>query len=324
MAVGRLPAGPTNTLADVPGTRVGHKSLIRGDGPLRVGEGPVRTGVSAVVPPGTGPWPAATHVINGYGKTMGLLQVDETGLLETPIFLTNTLAVGAVQQGYLTHLREKGQFSPDRSLNVVVAECHDGYLNDLWGLHVRPEDAVAALEDAQGRLDVEMGSVGAGVGMSGFGWKGGVGSASRRLSGGAHLGAFVLLNCGRQEDLQWMGRLVAPWPEAGELPPDGSIIILLATDAAADPFFLKRVARRATHGLARTGATSAGGSGDIVVAWSSGDRPVPGVDDMFLAAIEATEEAIWNALLTAGDMTGRDGNTRKALSHELLLRGGRF
>lgn len=317
IGLGRLPSGPTNTVADV-GARLGHRTIVFGDGPLRVGHGPARTGVSVLVPPGEAPWTAACHVINGYGKTMGLIQVAELGTLESPIFFTNTLSVGAVQQGYLRHLRHIGAFHPRRSHNVLVSECNDGHLSDLWGLHVRPADAGRALADAR-RGEVVQGSVGAGTGMVAYGHKGGFGTASRRTPAGATVAALVLANCGRPEELRLGG---VPVGEDGGVaePPPGSIIIALVTDAATDTHSLGRIAARATHGLARTGTISANGSGDVAIALTTGRGPDAPIDELFLAAIESTEEAIWNALCTAEDCTGRDGHTVRALDHGAVRR----
>lgn len=313
ISLGRLPPGPTDSIVDVPGIAVGHLTLSYGDGALRVGAGPVRTGVTVVVPPGeVGPWPAAVHVINGYGKSAGLLQVAELGQLESPIFLTNTLSVAAVLQGYLEDLRARGVFHPGQSRNVVVGECNDGYLNDLWGFAVKPEHARAALAAASTAPPAQ-GAVGAGTGMAGFGHKGGIGTASRQLPRGHQLGVLVLLNCGSAEDLVTFpgSRLTA----ASDVP-DGSIIIVVATNAGLDRWDVARVARRASHGLARVGAHSAPGSGDVVVALDVGE-PDPStsgdLDPLFLAAAEATEAAIWNALLTADSMVGRDGHVLTAL-----------
>lgn len=317
ICVGRLSPGPTDSIVDVPGVKVGHVTLARGDGALRVGAGPVRTGVTVVVPPGeVGPWPAAVHVINGYGKSVGLLQVAELGQLESPIFLTNTLSVAPVLQGYLEHLRARGRFHPGQSRNVVVGECNDGYLNDLWGFAVKPEHAVAALAAASSAPPTQ-GSVGAGTGMAGFGHKGGIGTASRRHPDGHVIGVLVLLNCGESEDLvTFPGRPRAGGPSDV---PDGSIIIVVATNAGVDRWDLARVARRASHGLARVGGHSAPGSGDVVVAVDmggpSGATPRD-LDPLFQAVAETTEAAIWNALLTADTVVGRDGHVLKALPTE--------
>lgn len=325
IALGAMEPGPTNTIADVRGVQVGHVTRIAGEGPLAVGRGPVRTGLSAVVPPGRGPWAAAAHVINGYGKTMGLMQIAELGEIETPIFLTNTLAVGAVQQGYLRHVRARGRYDADRSMNVVVAECNDGYLNDLWGLHVEADDVPRVLADAERAQGVVQGAVGAGTGMVAFGYKGGIGSASRRLPRQGVLGALVLVNCGRPGELRLDGRALVPGALGGESvaavsnPPPGSIIIVLATDAALDAAGLARAARRATHGLARTGSVSDPGSGDVVLAFTTGEAAPPPLDALFRAVVEATEEAILNALATAETVRGRDGHVAAALPSSCLV-----
>jgi D-aminopeptidase len=263
-------------------------------------------------------------VINGYGKSLGLMQVAELGELETPIFLTNTLAVGAVQQGYLRHVRDRYAARPGRSLNVVVTECNDGYLNDLWGLHVRTEDAVLALQDADRQGPVEQGSVGAGTGMVAFGHKGGIGSASRRLGDGETMvGALVLLNCGRAGDLRVVGR---PAPEGTRPVPEpapGSVIVVLATNGLWDRHDLRRGVRRAVHGLARTGAASDPGSGDVALLFRTATeaaptKATPPLDQLFRAVAEVTEAAVLNALVTATTVVGRDGNVAHALPDEAL------
>ena len=323
--IGHLPSGPSNSLRDISGTRLGHWTRVEGQGPLVVGQGPVRTGVSVIVPPAGGPWPAAAHVINGYGKSLGLPQIQELGTLESPVFFTNTLSVGAVQQGYLQVVRERGEFSPGKSLNVVVTECNDGYLNDLWGLHVKPEDVRIALQDAEANGPLRQGGVGAGTGMGGFGHKGGFGTASRRLSTGAMMAAAVLVNCGRAEELRLDGVPVgAVVPRDDELP-DGSIIIAILSNAGFDSHHLGRLARRATHGLARTGAISAPGSGDFVVAWDTGVADVrPPLEEAFLGVVESLEEAIWNALATAEDTEGRDGHRLMAVPTAAIMRAERI
>lgn len=320
--IGRLPSGPTDSLVDVPGFQVGHVTLMAGEGALHVGHGPVRTGVTAIVPPNPlTAKPAAVHVINGYGKSTGLMQIQELGTIESPIFLTNTLGVGAVLQGYLQHLRDTGAYQAGTSRNVVVAECNDGFLNDLWGLHVQPEHAVRALAEARSSPPCQ-GSVGAGTGMAGYGHKGGIGTASRRLTDGSVLASLVLLNCGTARDLVRNVAAPAPPPEL----PDGSIIMILATNRGVDRWDLTRVARRAAHGLARTGTYSAPGSGDVVVAVDVGpaqgtvDRTA--LNELFLAAAEATEAAIWNALLAAETMVGRDGHRLAALPVSWVLGSG--
>ena len=323
LSLGRMRPGPSDTILDVPGFRVGHVSLVEGEGPLRVGEGPVRTGVTVIAPPDHPPWTGAVHVINGFGKTAGLMQVAELGTLEHPILLTNTLGVGAVLDGYLTLVRDgvTGEVGPLR--NVVVAECNDGFLNDLWGLHVRPQHVRAALMDLSAG-SLQQGAVGAGTGMAGFGHKGGIGSASRVLASGHVVAALVLLNCGRPEELLFHGARVLA--SGDEHTPDGSIIMVLAADTGLDAWDLTRVARRATHGLARTGAVSAPGSGDVVVAVDVGEPGRTGdrrLDECFQAAAEVVEEAVWNALLTAETTTGQDGHVLYALDVDRVVRAAR-
>lgn len=320
--LGRLPPGPTDSIRDVPGLGVGQVTLVEGEGELVVGRGPVRTGLTVVLPPGDGPWPASPHIINGFGKTAGLLQVAELKELESPIFLTNTLSVGAVLEGYLQGLRSRPDFDADHSRrNVLVAECNDGYLNDLWGLHVRPHHVQAALADARANTSPTDGAIGAGTGMAAFGLKGGLGSASRRLSTGAMVAAMVLLNCGEARDLRFWGYPLFPEgaKDPGPRPPEGSVIIVIVTDAAVPLPTLDRMAARSVHGLARTGATSQSGSGDIALAVVVGERPAPPVNELFLGTIEAVEAAVWNALLAAAPMVGRDGHGREALDGRLLL-----
>ena len=320
LTVGRMRSGATDTILDVPGFRVGHLSLVQGEGRLRVGEGPVRTGVTVVAPPGPPPWTAAVHVINGFGKTAGLMQVAELGTLEHPILLTNTLGVGAVLDGYLALVRDGVTGEAGSLRNVVVAECNDGFLNDLWGLHVRPHHVRAALMDLSDR-ELQQGAVGAGTGMAGFGHKGGIGSASRVLSSGHTIAALVLLICGRPEELIFRGVRIL---ESGEeRTPDGSIIMVLAADTGLDAWDLTRVARRATHGLARTGAVSAPGSGDVVIAVDVGEAGRTGdhrLGECFEATAEVVEAAVWNALLTAETMVGQDGHVLRALDVDRVLR----
>src|SRR5690625_3184921 len=226
LRLGRLAAGPENAITDVPGVGVGHSTIVRGDGSLVPGQGPVRTGVTAVLPHGdnmfTEKVPAAAHVINGFGKAVGLLQVMECGVLETPILLTNTLNVGRVADALIEHMAAE---NPEigistGTVNPVVAECNDGWLNDIQGRHVGAEHVAEALANARAGGPVVEGAVGAGTGMSAFGWKGGIGTASRLVpTGDEHcvLGALVLSNFGAANDL-----LVGGWPVGRYLPAPGS------------------------------------------------------------------------------------------------------
>lgn len=337
--VGELEAGRHNAITDVSGVRVGHTTLVRGEGPLRPGSGPVRTGVTVIVPHGDNPFRrkvrASCHVINGFGKAAGLVQLAELGELETPIALTNTLNVGVVWDALVEYMLAG---NPDvgvttGTVNPVVAECNDGYLNDIRGRHVRAEHVLAALEGAAGG-PVSEGNVGAGTGMSALGFKGGIGTASRVLpaaAGGYVLGTLVLANFGGAEDLLVSGVPVGKLLKARPAPglPAGSIVMVLATDAPVDSRQLGRIARRAAAGLARAGSYYSHGSGDFVLAFSTaepldhyerGPTAVrylpdagPALGHLFRAAADTVEEAILNALFAAETMTGRDGNTRRQL-----------
>jgi D-aminopeptidase len=348
------PTGPHNALTDVAGVRVGNATLIAGEGPLVPGQGPVRTGVTVVLPHGGNLFrekaPAAVHTLNGFGKVLGFEQVRELGTLEAPIALTNTLNVGLVADALVQHAIQQ---SPEigvttSSVNVVVGETNDGTLNDLQGRHVRAEHVLAALAAAEGG-PVPEGNVGAGTGTSAFGWKAGLGTASRVLppaAGGYTLGALVQANFGRAEHLTVRGVPVGRWlrpPDqapAGHQPP-GSVMLVLATDAPLDARQLGRLGPRAAAGLARVGGVLDPGSGDFVIAFSTaytvplvpaqvtGVRPVVLAEAevlgaLFLAVVECVEEAVLNALCAAETMTGRDGHVRHALPVDevaRLLRG---
>ena len=330
LACGNMPAGELNSITDVPGVRVGHRTLVDGD---------IRTGVTAIVPHGGNLYRekplAAVHVLNGFGKSAGLVQVEELGTIETPILLTNTLSVGTCCTVLVRHAIEH---NPDigretATVNPVVFECNDGYLNDIQALAVTEEDARAALASASSRFDV--GSVGAGCGMSTFGFKGGIGTASRRLDldgKSYHLGVLVLSNFGRAGDLRLPdGRIIAP-PQTDSsvrATEKGSIIIVAATDIPLSDRQLKRVIRRSGVGLARLGSFWGHGSGDISLGFTtanvlshdgkaalvdlrilSEDR----IDLLFEAMADATQEAVLDALVAAGSMTGRAGHHRPALT----------
>jgi D-aminopeptidase len=333
LSCGSLPTGEFNTIADVPGVRVGHRTLS---------DGKIRTGVTAIIPHGGNLYRqkpvAAVHVLNGFGKSAGLVQVEELGTIETPILLTNTLSVGTCCTALVRHAIEH---NPDigretATVNPVVFECNDGYLNDIQALAVTEGDARAALAGASPRFDV--GSVGAGCGMSTFGFKGGIGTSSRRLDldgRSYHLGVLVLSNFGRAGDLRLPdGRVVAPPQKEtyGRITEKGSVIIIAATDAPLSDRQLKRVIRRSGVGLARLGSFWGHGSGDIALGFTTAnvlshdekaalvdirilneDR----VDPLFEAMAEATQEAVLDALVAAGSMTGRDGHHRPALTDTL-------
>ncbi len=351
---GRLLPGPHNAITDVPGVRVGHVTLVSGDGPLRPGEGPVRTGVTAILPHGGDLYlekvVAAVHTINGYGKAVGFEQVRELGVIETPILLTNTLNVGLVADAVVTYLLRD---HPDigvttGSVNPVVGECNDGFLNDIRGRHVRQEHVWESIATAAADGPVAEGNVGAGTGTACFGFKGGIGTASRQAAVGFTVGALVQTNFGERPDLTILGVPVGRHlmqdhlPEAGP----GSVVIVLATDAPLSARQLGRLTTRAIFGLARTGTFCSNSSGDFVIAFSTAHRrrhypsaeveSITGIPDensqamntLFLAAVEAVEEAILNALLAAETMSGRDGHVLHALPadalHDLLTRYHRF
>lgn len=374
---GELTPGPLNAITDVAGVAVGHCSVQFGEGPLTPGRGPARTGVTAVVPhPGNtflDKATAAVHVINGFGKAAGFIQVQECGGLETPILLTNTLSVGRVGDALVQYmLRDNPAIGVETgTVNPVVGECNDGWLNDIRGRHVTEEHVFAALEAARSGPVAE-GAVGAGTGMMAFGWKGGIGTASRVVpgpdgSGRYVLGVLVLTNFGSARDL-----VVGGWPVGRFLPPpeevarrlrdpapqpagpgDGSVVIVMATDAPLDSRQLGRVAARASVGLVRTGSRLAHGSGDYAIAFSTGRRiahtlpsgvaagaaasadlssafaspgnppeavPVrvlpddgPVMAGLLRAAGEGTEEAVINSLFQARTVVGRDGHVGVAL-----------
>ncbi len=343
VVVGDLPTGRHNVITDVPGVRVGHVTLCAGEGPLRPGEGPVRTGVTVIRPHKDNLFRdkvrAAVHTINGFGKACGFEEVRELGMLEAPIALTNTLNVGLVQDALVQDaMRESPEIGiRTGTVNVVVGECNDGFLNDIQGRHVHAEHVWAALQEAiEG--PIAEGSVGAGAGTTCFGWKGGIGSASRLTpleAGGFTVGALVQSNFGRARDLTIcgvpVGRHLQP-PEVA-LPPGaerGSIMIVLATDAPLDARQLGRLCVRAAVGLARTGSHHGHESGDFVIAFSVAHR-IPHVSRaltrtetviadearamqwLFPAVVESVEEAVLNSLCRAATVTGRDGHVRHAL-----------
>jgi D-aminopeptidase len=334
-------AGPLNAITDVKGVEVGMTTLIRGEGALKVGEGPVRTGVTAILPRGKAsgdPVMAAWFSLNGNGEMTGTTWIDEGGFLEGPIFITNTHSVGIVRDAAIAwSVKHQKLFQP-WSL-PVVAETWDGTLNDINGFHVKPEHVFQALDSARGGA-VPEGNVGGGTGMICYEFKCGSGTASRHVStaaGGFTVGVFVQANHGRRSELRIGGVPVGrelpvirpPGDEAQEL---GSIIIVVGTDAPLMPHQLERLARRASHGLARTGATSGNGSGDIFIAFSTANPGAASKEDvaevsmlsnsrisaLFSATVEATEEAIVNALVAADTMTGIGDLTVEALPHDRL------
>lgn len=304
IAPGVYEPGAHNAITDVAGVLVGHKTLIEGDS--------TRTGATAILPHGGNVFqekvPAAVFVFNAFGKAVGFPQVEELGELETPILLTNTLAVWRAGDA----LRHWTQIQPGneqvRSVNVVVGETNDGRLNDIRAERPGRQDFLAALAAAKSG-PVEEGAVGAGAGTICFGWKGGIGTSSRVLPNGGTLGVLVQSNYGGHlviDGMEVWRELEPPAPDSA----DGSIMMIVATDAPLDARQLKRVAKRATFGLARTGSSGSHGSGDFVIAFSTkrgGEFADSKLSPYFQAAIEATEEAIYNSLLQARTTVGHRG-----------------
>lgn len=326
VAVGELEPGPLNAITDVAGTRVGHTTLIEGDS--------VRTGVTAVLPtPDGSPCFAGAHRLNGNGELTGLEWVRESGLLTTPVAITNTFSVGVVRDAIVAWQHERGLGAWHLP---VVGETYDGRLNEIEGMHVTREHVFAALEAADAGPVAE-GCVGGGTGMICHGFKGGIGTSSR-LTGLGTVGVLVQANHGRRSRFTVngvpVGKLVdTPLPGEADGARDGSIIVLVATDATLLPHQCKRLAQRAALGIARLGGAGENSSGDLVLCWATGNRiesDAPShevrmvantlMDELFYATIEATEEAILNALLSAETMTGRAGFTVHALDGETLRR----
>lgn len=332
ITIGVLPTGEHNAITDVAGVKVGQVTLIEGDA--------VRTGVTAILPHDGNVFqekvPAAVFAANGFGKMAGIAQIQELGNMETPIVLTNTLNVAAGLDGLITHTLNQPGNEDVRSLNAVVGETNDGRLNDIRGRHVKPEHVLEALAKASSG-PVSEGNVGAGTGTMCFYHKGGIGTSSRKIPedrGGYTVGVLVQANFGGVLTVAGapVGERLGRYFLSDELggSPDGSIMIVVATDAPLSARSLERLARRAFLGIGRTGGIASNGSGDFIIAFSTDPRvriphspehpELPRVDlenaatsPLFLAAIEATEEAILNAVFMAETMTGRDGNTVDAL-----------
>ena len=308
IVIGTLEPGPRNSIADV-GVTVGHVTVER-------------TGVTAVVPPSL-PVPAGTAVLNGAGELTGSLEIREWGILETPVYLTSTHAVGRVYDGAVSvAMARDPRVGVDDVVIPVVGECDDSWLSDARVAHVQPGDVAQAVLDAT--ADFEQGALGAGAGMSCFDWKGGIGSSSRR-AGDHTVGVLLLTNFGTREQLRVdgvpIGRLLDERPD--EMPdPGGSCIAVVATDAPLAPPQLERLARRAGLGLARTGSVAHHGSGEIFVAFATAsERSFPDreLDPLFQAAVDATEEAVLCSLWAAVDTTGREGRLVRALPREKVL-----
>jgi D-aminopeptidase len=334
LAPGVFEPGPLNAITDVAGVTVGHTTIIQGDN--------IRTGVTVVVPHQGNVFqdkvPGAVFVGNAFGKLAGSTQVDELGTIETPVALTNTLSVGAVMEGIVRWTLDQPGNDTVRSVNALVGETNDGGLNDIRGLHVRPQHVIDALKAAKSGA-VEEGSVGAGTGTQAFGWKGGIGTSSRKLEsryGGYTIGVLVQTNFGGVLTMggapvgKLLGRYAygptgqrANGPTGKEDRGDGSCMIVVATDAPLDARDLKRIAARAVYGLARTGSSFSNGSGEFAIAFSTAPDlrtrfgstapqartllPTDGISPLFQAVLEATEEAVYNSLLKATTVTSRYG-----------------
>lgn len=332
--------GPLNAITDIPGLEVGHTTLIRGEGPLVKGAGPVRTGVTAILPRGHqfGPVFAATYALNGNGEMTGMHWIDESGFLETPVVITNTFSVGVVRDAVIAWMDSTGyNADPDGGFwytYPVVAETYD-VLNDILGQHVTREDAFHALDTAAGGPVAE-GNVGGGTGMVVHQFKGGIGTSSRLLPSGHTLGVLVQANYGGRDRFS-----VAGVPVGKEIPdllpnydvlPRGSIIVVVATDAPLLPRQLQRLAERVPLAIGRMGGLGENSSGDIFIAFSTGNENAwaggPGatietflndrMNALFEATVQATEEAILNAMVAAETMVGRDGLVAHALPHDRL------
>ena len=334
--------GPLNAITDVKGVEVGYRTLISGEGKLQVGVGPVRTGVTAIFPRGkkaVDPVFAGWFTENGNGEMTGTTWVEESGFLYGPVMITNTHSVGVVRDAVIAWQVKQGVPVPEDdwwSL-PVVAETWDGYLNDINGFHVKPEDAFAAMDDAHSGPIAE-GNVGGGTGMICFEFKGGTGTSSRQLSeklGGYTVGVLVQCNFGTRHLLRIAGAPIGYeitgkpiWDED-----TGSIIVVVATDAPLLPNQMKRIAKRVTLGLGRLGSISGDESGDIFIAFSTANSgagleqkkpvnvqmlPNDQMDALFEATVQATEEAVVNALVAAKTMTGPEGHSVEALPHDRL------
>jgi D-aminopeptidase len=321
VSVGKLPTGQKNAISDLAGLRVGHTNLIEGDS--------IRTGVTAILPHEGNLFqervPAAVFTINGFGKACGFEQVRELGYLETPILLTNTLNVGRVADACIDYTLQQNPNA--RSVNPLVGECNDSYLNDIQGRHVKAEHVFAALNTAS--ADVAEGNVGAGTGTVCYGFKGGIGTASR-IAGDYRLGTLMQTNFGERSELMMlgvpMGQHVPPFRKKDNA---GSVMMVIATDAPLTSRQLERLAHRAAFGLGRTGTICHHGSGDFVIAFSTAYRlgesiqtvkllPDSHLDILFQAVVETIEESVYNALFAAETMHGRDGNQLEALPHETM------
>lgn len=335
IVIGELPTGEKNSITDVAGVKVGHATIKEGD---------VNTGVTAILPHGGNIFReklmAAVHVINGFGKSAGLIQIDELGTMETPVLLTNTFGVGTSINALVRHMLSHNTDIGDKTgtVNPVVFECNDSYLNDIRGMHITADDIESAIQNAA--ADFLEGAHGAGTGMSSYKLKGGIGSSSRLVKidkKNFTVGMLVLTNMGRLKDLTVAARKIgseisARREEKEHATDKGSIIMIIATDLPLTHRQLKRIAKRAEVGVARTGNDIASGSGEIVLAFSTAQKikhyekkaiidvqmlNEEDIDVAFKAVAECSEEAVLNSMITAGRVVGKDGRVRESLSDYL-------
>jgi D-aminopeptidase len=354
LTIGTLPTGRLNAITDVAGVLVGHATILKGEGALKVGEGPVRTGVTAVLPRKdvwfNGVY-AATHTLNGDGEMTGTHWIRDRETLMHPVLITNTGSVGTVHEAEIAYMNERHP-SRDWAFLPVVAETWDGTLNDVRGQHVKKSHVFTAIDEARDGPVAE-GNVGGGTGMVCYGFKGGIGTSSRRVpesAGGYTVGVLVQANFGRRQELTVAGvpvgrEITDLMPETARgagpaadinLEHEGSVIVVIATDAPLSSRQLARLASRAALGLARTGSTSGNTSGDIFIAFSTGNtvpqsttsrtlsatfispESTAALNPLFQAVVEATEESVLNALAKADTMTGINGNRVHALPYDRL------
>jgi D-aminopeptidase len=333
---GIFQTGPLNAITDVSGVRVGHQTIWKGDS--------IRTGVTAIIPHDGDLFnlktPAGVYTANGFGKAAGFLQVQELGNIETPIVLTNTLSVGRTVEAVVKWTLNQPGHENIRSVNAIVGETNDGYLNDIRGMHVTTEDVIAAIKSAASG-PVQEGSIGAGTGTSAFAWKGGIGTSSRHLPdslGGYTVGVLLQSNFGGVLTIDGIhvGEILKQFDFnkqiQSEKSHDGSCMIVIATDAPVSSRNLQRMAKRAALGLARTGSYMSNGSGDFIIAFSTKnlipadsssllqiqELPNDKMDPLFLATVEAVEEAVYNSLVAAKTVKGYQGNIREAIPIDRL------
>ena len=346
ITIGKMTTGKYNAITDVEGVGVGNSNIVSGEGPLIPGKGPIRAGVTAIVPHQGNLYQnkvrAASNIFNAYGKSVGLSQLMQMGVIETPILLTDTFNVWRVADAMLDYIFEEMGIRV-HSINPIVGETNGGFLNDSYGRHVSKQNVYEALNIARscrGLNAVDEGNVGGGTPMSGYGFKGGIGTSSRETSDFT-LGVLVQLNLGRREDLLIDG--VPVGRELADLRSDdcdgwGSIMVVVATDLDLTSRQLWKVAKRSILGIARTGSYGSHGSGDFIIAFSTGKREAKRIDgapkleeaylnSVYRSVVEATEESVINALFKAETMVGRDYNTRQAIPlervEEIMERYGR-